>query len=151
MRLANSKNKKIVTLTMAGGIAASTFAFGYNTLSDIPSKNIISNASTDKHINQTQESTYTNLSLRMEFNKLLSAWRAKTAFISFANQIVEDVNFKKIVSYGEAMVPFIIEEIKKKPSPLVWALNYIYNRTITDKENTTIEQACKLWVNAMQS
>ncbi len=151
MRLVNSNNKRIVTLTMAGSITASAFVFSYNTLTDIPSKNVISSSSTDNHITQTQENTYTNMSLRIEFNKLLSAWKTKTTFMSFANQIVEDINFKKIVSYGEAMVPFIIEEIEKKPSPLVWALNYIYNQTITNKENTTIEQACKLWVNALQS
>lgn len=50
---------------------------------------------------------------------------------------------------GEKVVPFIIEELKKGPSLLVWALNSIYNERISDDPNTTIEKACKLWVKRL--
>lgn len=55
-------------------------------------------------------------------------------------------NFQNIVKQGKIIVPYIIEEIKQHPSPLVWALNFIYNKTISNEGNITIEEACRLWV-----
>ena len=52
---------------------------------------------------------------------------------------------------GKRAVPFILEEISIKPSNLVWALNIIFKKKITNRANTTIEEACKLWVKAMKS
>lgn len=36
------------------------------------------------------------------------------------------------------------------PSTLVWALNLIYNRKITDLPNITISEACNLWVKELK-
>ena len=51
---------------------------------------------------------------------------------------------------GYDAVPFIIDAIDKNPSPLVWALNFIYNAKISNNPNTTITQACKLWVKKLR-
>lgn len=50
---------------------------------------------------------------------------------------------------GKVAVPFIIEEISANPSTLVWALNFIFEKKISNNPKTTIPQACKLWVNQL--
>ena len=65
---------------------------------------------------------------------------------SSVEDIVNDKDFQSIVLMGEQAVPFIKEELIEKPSTLVWALNYIYNRKISNKPNLTITEACKLWI-----
>ena len=52
---------------------------------------------------------------------------------------------------GYSAVPFIIEEIEKEPSNLVWALNLIYNQKISKNPNITIKDACKLWIKALRN
>jgi len=49
---------------------------------------------------------------------------------------------------GQSAVPFIVEEIDQRPSTLVWALNIIFNRKISDK-NINISEACRLWVKTL--
>ena len=45
---------------------------------------------------------------------------------------------------GGNAVPFILEEIKRKPSNLVWALNAIFHKKIGT--GATVTEACKLWI-----
>ena len=45
---------------------------------------------------------------------------------------------------------FIIDAIDENPSHLVWALNFIFNAKISNDPNTTITQACKLWVKKLR-
>ena len=61
-------------------------------------------------------------------------------------RIVEDEDFKAIVSMGQYAVPFIKDELIRKPSTLVWALNYIYGYKISSNPHLTISEACKLWI-----
>lgn len=95
---------------------------------------------------QTNGNYYSQLSMKSHFEQKIKAWKNNTMFMSFADQIVNEKNFKEILAMGENVVPLILEEISTKPSPLVWALNIIYNKTVSKDPNTTIEQACKLWV-----
>ena len=73
----------------------------------------------------------------------------KTQFMSSAYSIVNDEDFQSIVAMGKSVVPFIVKEIEREPSTLVWALNYIYGHKISDKSNITISEACKLWIKAL--
>lgn len=150
MQLINSKNRKLASMTISSGIIASSFAFSYNTLDHIAVNDVISSPTTESFVQQTQENTYTRFNLKMKFDKALVAWKNNIMFLSFSEQIVKDPNFIKIVSMGEEAVPLIVEEISVTPSPLVWALNFIYDKTISNNANTTIEEACKLWVTAIQ-
>jgi hypothetical protein len=84
------------------------------------------------------------------FYEKLENWKNNTMFLSNISQIIEDENFVEIVSYGEKVVPFILEELSKNPSNLVWSLNLIYNNKISLKENTTIEEACRLWIKHLK-
>ena len=70
-------------------------------------------------------------------------------FQSSASSIISDPDFQAIVSMGQYAVPFIKEEIANEPSTLVWALNLIYGRRISNNPNLTIKEACKLWIKAI--
>ena len=73
-----------------------------------------------------------------------------TFFLSSVKDIIEQNDFKAIVNMGTKAVPFILEELEREPSNLVWALNMIYKKKITDKPNVTISDACKLWIKSTE-
>ncbi len=87
--------------------------------------------------------------LKRAFELHYDAWRKSTMILSSAQAIVNNQDFQNIVSMGEAVVPFIVEKIDREPSTLVWALNQIYNKKITNRPNVTITEACKLWVKEL--
>ena len=60
-------------------------------------------------------------------------------------------DFQSIVKMGDRATPLILMEIKSKPSLLVWALNLIHNKKISNNPNITIEEACKLWVKTLKA
>jgi len=80
----------------------------------------------------------------------LMNWKEKTMFLSSTKSIIEDEDFQAIVAMGESAVSYIISEIENNPSTLVWALNLIFNKKITDNPYTTITEACKLWVKELK-
>ncbi|MFA5618580.1 MAG: hypothetical protein WDK95_17350 [Syntrophorhabdaceae bacterium] len=84
------------------------------------------------------------------FETHLMNWEKKTKFLSSVKSIIENEDFQAIVSMGYSAVPYIIEEIENKPSTLVWALNLIYDRKITNDPNTTISEACNLWIQEIK-
>lgn len=133
-------------LTVSSALMFTPPMFSYN---DFNSNSIVNgitlNPQTQRYLQEANDNTYRGIILKHYFEEYLAQWVRHTQFYSLSNQIVEDTYFQKIVSMGEVAVPFILNEIKTKPSTLVWALNIIYKRKITNNPNTTIEEACKLW------
>ena len=72
-------------------------------------------------------------------------------FSSSASEIISDPAFQGILDMGMAAVPYIVDTIEKEPSTLVWALNKIYGGKISNNPNTTVKEACKLWVKRLKS
>lgn len=151
MQLKSISGLKPLTLTAVVVMSpVSSFAFNYNDFDQNSSvKAVVSNPNTADYINDLNSNTYSVVFTKLNFYDYLEKWEQNTMFYSMSSQIINDDNFKKIVSMGEKVVPFIIEELKKGPSLLVWALNSIYNERISDDPNTTIEKACKLWVKRL--
>jgi hypothetical protein len=148
MQLVSSK--KLKALTVSSALAFTPTIFSYNDFNDNSIVNAITlNPQTQKYLQESNENTYLGIILKNNFEKYLVQWKKNTQFYSISNQIVQDVYFQKIISMGESAVPLILNEIKNKPSTLVWALNIIYQKKITDKQNATIEEACKLWVKTL--
>ena len=81
---------------------------------------------------------------RMLFNRYLDEWQRDTQFLSSVDTITANPAFCQIVNMGGNAVPLILEEIERKPSNLVWALNAIFHKTIGNGK--TITEACKLWI-----
>jgi len=138
------------SLTVSSALLFSSAVFSYNDFKDISNVNsVIVNPSTQDYIQETQDNAYADVILKSNFKEYLSKWEKNTQFYSFSNQIIRDSYFQKIVSMGEHIVPYIIDEIKNKPSTLVWALNIIYKKKISNNPRTTIDEACKLWVKKL--
>ena len=139
--------KPLVLSAVAIGTA---FNFAYNDIdmsSHVNSEIISPNIS--NYLSNANSDIYSNVALKQIFEDYYQKWEKKTKIYSFSNQIVEEENFKKIIAMGKKATPFIIEKIKEEPSSLVWALNLIYNKRISNNPNTTIERACKLWVESL--
>lgn len=78
------------------------------------------------------------------FYRYLEEWQHDTRFLSSVSAITSHPAFIRIVNMGGNAVPFIAEEIERKPSNLVWALNAIFHKKIGSGK--TITEACKLWI-----
>ena len=85
--------------------------------------------------------------LKAKFLAAKDKWNEETMYSSSVTDIVGNDSFQEIVAMGNAAIPFIIDEIEKKPSVLVWALNMITGASFTDT-TVTITVACKKWVKA---
>lgn len=148
MQLTGLSNK-IIPLTLAAGLAVNPFFYA-----DIDAHSgILSSTNNNKvfeYISSVDEVEVAAISNKLRFQYLLNNWRQQTKFSSSPDAIIQNENFQAIVSMGKSAIPFIIDEITAKPSTLVWALNFIFEKKISDNPNTTIPQACKLWVNQLK-
>ncbi|MEZ4858536.1 MAG: hypothetical protein R2781_06970 [Flavobacteriaceae bacterium] len=84
--------------------------------------------------------------LKDKFENLYSTWERNTKYKSSIAAIIEDDNFQEIINMGEDAIPLIIDEIERKPSVLVWALNIITGKSLTSVGRSTVEDICKRWV-----
>jgi hypothetical protein len=84
------------------------------------------------------------------FYDYLKKWEQQTMFCSSVKSITENENFQAIVMMKENAVPFIIQKIKEGPTLLVWALNLIYDKKISENNNVSIEEVGKLWIKELQ-
>lgn len=112
---------------------------------------VVNSQDTAKYLEEVNNENEIYLNDSILFKTHLAAWESETLFMSSIQSIVDHQDFKAIIAMGKRAVPFILEEISIKPSNLVWALNIIFKKKITNRANTTIEEACKLWVKAMKS
>ena len=141
---------KLKPITLAVGMLSTT-QFAYSDMDAYSGiLSVASNSKTAEHIKRVDKNDYTYFSQKFRFEHHLMNWEKKTMFLSSTKSIIEDEDFQAIISMGYAAVPFIIEEIENKPSVLVWALNLIYDKKITNNPNATITDACKLWVKHLK-
>lgn len=141
---------KLKPITLAVGMFSTT-QFAYSDMDAYSGiLSVASNSKTAEHIKSVDKNDYIYFSQKFRFQYHLINWEKKTMFLSSTKSIIDDEDFQAIVSMGYAAVPYILEEIESKPSVLVWALNLIYNKKITNNPNATITDACKLWVKNLK-
>lgn len=142
---------KLKPLALAVGLFSTPSAFAYSDI-DFHSGILtnITNNKTAEHIKIVDNNDYRVWAHQFKFQTHLFNWENKTKFLSSTKSIIEDSDFKSIISMGENIVPLIIQEIERNPSTLVWALNFIYGKKITENPTTTIPDACKLWVKELK-
>lgn len=147
MQLTGLSNK-IIPLTLAAGLAVNPFFYA-----DVDAHSgILSSTNNNKvfeYISSVDEGEVVAISNKLRFQFLLNSWQQQTKFSSSPDSIIQNENFQSIIAMGKIAVPFIVEEISANPSTLVWALNFIFEKKISDNPRTTIPQACKLWVNQL--
>jgi len=152
MQLRNISGLKPVTIA-AGLLIGNAFnALAYNDIDSFSNLNsIISNEYTSNHFKEVNANSYNDLVLRANFERHLLNWQKQTKILSSTKSIIQHPDFQAIVEMGVKVTPFIILEIEKKPSMLVWALNLIYNQKISNNQDIKIQEACKLWVKALKA
>lgn len=111
---------------------------------------VISNRETSNYLIEVDSPENIFLAAKRKFDGHFNNWQDETLFLSSAEDIVGHEDFKAIVNMGIKAVPFILNEIECKPSTLVWALNLIYGQKITNQPNTTISEACRLWIKKLK-
>jgi len=150
MQLVQLSNK-LKPLTLAVGLLSATSTFAYSDIDNYSGiLTIASNNRTSEYIKSVDKSDNTLFFNKFRFENHLINWQKKTLFLSSTKAIVENEDFQAIIAMGQFAVPYIVEEIDNKPSTLVWALNLIYNRKITNNPTATISDACKLWVKELK-
>ncbi len=148
----NSIKKGWMPLTLAAGLMSAANTSAYADIDQFSKvETVISRTETAKYIQEVNNENDIILNERINFRNHLAAWQTKTMFLSSIESIVQQTDFQAILAMGKRAVPFILEEINARPSNLVWALNMIFKKKITDKQNTTITEACRLWVKALKS
>ncbi len=109
----------------------------------------ITDTSMNNSVKRADSENFKSINSKIRFQTLYETWRDETCFLSSIQDIVNHEAFKAIVAMDKNAVPFILEEIDNNPSTLVWALNYIYHRKISNNPKTTVAEACKLWVKEL--
>lgn len=143
-------SNKLKPLTLAAGLFSAVTAFAYSDLDNYSGILTITSNNTSEYIKSVDKNDTPFWLQKIRFENHLINWQKRTMFLSSTKAIIENEDFQSIVSMGYSVVPYIIDEIEKKPSTLVWALNLIYNHKITNNPNATITDACKLWVKQLK-
>lgn len=85
---------------------------------------------------------------RVSFAQNLKYWNDQTQFM--ATNDFQNSYFRSIVDMGEDAIPLILEEIKRKPSFLVRALDEILPGIVEYGEGyIPIEQVCETWISIL--
>lgn len=146
MRLNKVPNQAKI-LTLATGLMVSTPVFAYSDLDNLG--NILTARKNVEYVKTVSSIEEFDITQKFKFQMHLKAWEQKTMFSSSVAAIVNDEDFQSIVCMGMIAVPFIKEELERKPSVLVWALNYIFGSRISERTDLTITEACNLWIKAI--
>ncbi len=138
-------------ITIAVGVMSSSNIAAYADIDQFSKvETVINNIETARYIQEVNDENDIILNEKINFRNHLAAWQSETMFMSSVEDIVSQLDFKAILGMGKRAVPFILDEIEVRPSNLVWALNMIYERKITSKPDTTVTEACKLWIKALR-
>jgi len=147
MQLKNIGSNYPIVLAAGLSLINTDKGFMYEDVSQSQLSSVIQDKDTSCYRDKIESNSYDKFTTNIQFNDYLKNWVNNTMFMSSVNEIINEKNFQSIVAMKEKAVPFIIRELSVKPSTLVWALNLIFDRKISDKKNLTIKEASKLWVN----
>jgi len=84
--------------------------------------------------------------MKRKLFELRSLIEREKPFNSSITQILDNEHFKAIVKFGPDIIPMILEELRFNSDYLVWAMNLITGRKISDQK-ISLTEAAKLWVN----
>lgn len=152
MQLINTFTKGLKPLTLAAASMLVTPSSAYSDIDKFSKvTSVMQKTESSNYLLNIDDSEELYMLNKRKFQCHLEKWQEDTMFTSSISDIVEHKDFLAIVAMGKKAVPFILDEIEYEPSHLVWALNMIYGRKITNRKNATIADACKLWVRTLRN
>ena len=83
-----------------------------------------------------------------EFSLSISNGNAQAQFCSTNN--TDNSYFRSIVEMGSAAVPYILNELKKGPTLLVYALDEIFPGVMKYDGYVSVKEACEKWISTLQ-
>lgn len=86
---------------------------------------------------------------RVNFTQNYRYW-TKTSMLD-ATDNTDNSYYREIVNMGVDAVPFILEELEKGPSQLVYALDDIFPGVMTYDGYVSLEDACKQWISILKA
>ena len=95
---------------------------------------------------QSASDISTDFYFEVKFEMHYNRWKYNNAYQSNIDQVINDPDFQSIIEMKDNAIPFILEKIADQPSYLVWALNLITNKKISNNPNLTISESCKRWI-----
>lgn len=93
------------------------------------------------------ETRQTDIKVSFEFN--LKYWNSQI-FLKSTNNF-ESSYFERIVAMGRDAVPYIVNELRKAPTPLVHALDKIYPGVVEYDGYVTLKDACDTWLSILKN
>jgi hypothetical protein len=98
---------------------------------------------------QQQPATIANSeTLQAKFDSLAAEWRTDTQFYSSVTDMVLHPAYQQIIGQGDAVVPFILRELKKGPDHWYWALGAITQANpAQDAPAGDIGAICNAWLD----
>ena len=85
---------------------------------------------------------------RVSFEQNLKYWNNAVAVLSVGNY--NNSYFERIVEMGVDAVPFIMEEMGKGPTPLVYALDQIFPGVMEYDGYVSLKEACDKWLSILK-
>lgn len=75
--------------------------------------------------NITTTPTISDAELRQRFRELAADWKAQSRYLSNTAQMAMLRPYQRIIGMGRAVVPLILEELRREPDQWFWALEAI--------------------------
>jgi hypothetical protein len=86
--------------------------------------------------------------LRKQFTQLADEWRQKSRYLSNTTQIAMLRPYQRIIGMGWAVVPFILEELRRQPDQWFWALESITGENPVAQESAgKVSQMAQAWID----
>lgn len=86
-------------------------------------------------------------SLPQKFKRLLAEWREQSAPLSSITAMAMLPSYQEIIGMGKPALPLILNELKRKPSHLFWALRAISGiDPVPAQDRGNINKMIKAWV-----
>lgn len=86
--------------------------------------------------------------LRARFERLATAWKAQSRFLSNTGQMAMLKPYQRIIGMGMPAVPLILEELRKDPDQWFWALEAITEENPVPPEAAgRVREMAQAWID----
>jgi len=136
-------------LTIKNGDASEQFAFVQTLEATIkPDTNevVLRNPKDNRSI-KLKAKTEAETHIKPEFENLVKVWKKATVHYSFVRQKIVHPAYLRIVGMGEKAIPFILQELKERPSASWFPALEAISGNDAAQAAKTVDEAVQSWLN----
>ncbi|MBI3409533.1 MAG: hypothetical protein HY040_14425 [Planctomycetes bacterium] len=86
--------------------------------------------------------------IRVRFERLARQWKNESRFMSNTAQMAMLPSYQRIIGLGMAVVPLLLEELRREPDQWFWALEAITEENPVPREYLgKVSNMAKAWVD----